>query len=153
MKLRSVILMIVAGLWVLACNAAPRPETLNVNRESCASCSMVISQSDFASQLVAPGERPKFFDDLGCLKRYLEGAPEPPSGAAIFVTDHQTREWVPVQQAVFSRVPRLQTPMSSHYVAHASTASQSSDAGASGGFDVPSSEIIPAAWQTATATQ
>lgn len=136
-------------LWVLGagCGGQLKPEALDVGREACAYCRMTVSQPNFASQVVAPGELPKFFDDLGCLDHYLTGTTEVPAGAVIYVTDHRTREWVRAGEAVFSRVPMLSTPMNSHLVAHATVASRDADTAAGGAAQVPLSEIVPAAWQ------
>ena len=40
----------------------------------CGYCRMIVSDQRFASQIVAPYEEPRFFDDLGCLARYLTGS-------------------------------------------------------------------------------
>lgn len=137
-------------LWVLVAGCgggALKPEPLDLGREACAYCRMTISQSDVASQVLAPGELPKFFDDLGCLAHYLKATTAVADGAVIYVADHRTREWVRAGEAVFSRVPMLATPMSSHLAAHASVASRDADPNASAGSLIPLSEMVPAAWQ------
>ena len=87
---------------------------------------MAVSSAAFASQLVAPGELPRFFDDLGCLADYLK-AGKAPAGATAFVADHRTRAWVRADRAVYTRVPGLETPMGSHAIAHADAASRDAD--------------------------
>lgn len=137
-------------LWMLAAGCARgelNPEPLAVGREACAFCRMTVSQAEFASQVVAPGELPKFFDDLGCLGSYLTGTTEVPASAAIFVTDHRTKAWVRAEDALFSRVPSLATPMSSHLVAHASTESRDADSSLAGSSAVPPGDVVPRAWQ------
>jgi copper chaperone NosL len=94
---------------------------------------MAVSNPRFASQLVAPGEEPRFFDDLGCLAGYLLHHPGLPPGSAAFVADHRSGEWVPAASAVFTRVAGLDTPMGSHVLAHASAASRDADPDARGG--------------------
>jgi copper chaperone NosL len=93
---------------------------------------MAVSTAVFASQLVAPGENARFFDDLGCLADFLK-AGKAPSGAAAFVADHRTRAWVRADSAVYTRVPGLETPMGSHVIAHADAASRDADPAAAGG--------------------
>ena len=124
----------------------PEPEALAVGTETCASCRMTVSQSDFASQIVVSGELPKFFDDLGCLNQYLTGTPPGSGEAVIYVTDRRTREWVRAETAVFSRVEALSTPMGSHLVAHASSASREADPDAVGGVAATLADVVPAAW-------
>ncbi len=138
----------VALAMAAACGGgAPEPAVLDVGRESCAFCRMTVSQSDFASQVVVPGELPKFFDDLGCLGNYLAGTKEAPTAAMIFVTDRRTKAWVRVEDAVFTRVLTLSTPMGSHLVAHATPASRDADPDVAAGVPVTLADVVPAAWR------
>ena len=132
----------VAVAVALACaGGAPEPAALDTRNEQCSSCRMAVSSAVFASQLVAPGELPRFFDDLGCLAGYLK-AGKAPKGATAFVADHRTREWVRADRAVYTRVPGLQTPMGSHVIAHADAASRDQDADARGGQLVSAAELF-----------
>jgi len=147
MTLRHVVMMLMVGVLAAGCGGgAPEPAALDAGKEACAFCRMTVSQAEFASQVVAPGELPKFFDDLGCLGSYLTGTPEVPPSAVIFVTDHRTKAWVRAEDAVFSRVPSLATPMSSHLVAHASTDSRDADSIVAGSSAVPLGDVVPPAW-------
>jgi copper chaperone NosL len=102
---------------------------------------MAVSTAVFASQLVAPGENPRFFDDIGCLADFLRAGKAPP-GAVAFVADHRTRAWVRADRALYTRVPGLETPMGSHVIAHADAASRDADPDARGGMPVPVSELF-----------
>jgi copper chaperone NosL len=102
---------------------------------------MAVSTAAFASQLVAKGEVPRFFDDLGCLADFVK-AGKAPARAVAFVADHRTKTWVRADRAVYTRVPGLQTPMGSHVVAHADAASRDQDEDARGGTPVPLSELF-----------
>jgi copper chaperone NosL len=113
----------------------PEPAVLDTANENCAFCRMAVSAERFASQIVAPGEEPLFFDDLGCLRNHLEqeGAM---AGATVFVADHRTGEWVRAADAVLTRVDTLQTPMGSHVIAHSGAASRNEDPAAANGGPV-----------------
>jgi copper chaperone NosL len=102
---------------------------------------MAVSDARFASQLVAPGELPRFFDDLGCLADYLK-AGKAPAGALVFVADHRTKAWVAADRAVYTRVPGLATPMGSHVIAHESAASRDADPDAKTGTPVAPTELF-----------
>jgi copper chaperone NosL len=102
---------------------------------------MAVSRAVFASQLVAPGELPRFFDDLGCLADYLK-AGKAPAGAVAYVADHRTKAWVRADRAVYTRVPGLETPMGSHVIAHADAASRDGDTDAREGTPVPAAELF-----------
>jgi copper chaperone NosL len=139
-----------ALLWVTALLAAlavacpggtPEPAPLDTRSEPCASCRMPVSTAVFASQLVAPGELPRFFDDLGCLADYLR-AGKTPAGATAFVADHRTKAWVRADRAVYTRVPGLETPMGSHAIAHADAASRDADEDARAGTPLTATELF-----------
>lgn len=87
---------------------------------------MTVSDLRFAAQIVAPGEEPRFFDDLGCLQHFLK-AGEVPDGATAYVADHRTRAWVPAARAVYVRNDTVATPMASHLIAYADAASRDAD--------------------------
>lgn len=110
-------------------------------QEACAACRMAVSDAGLASQIVAAGELPLFFDDLGCLTGFLKKG-RVPEGAVVFVADHRTRAWVRADRAVYTRVPTLATPMGSHLVAHASASSRDEDAAARKGAPVGYQELF-----------
>jgi copper chaperone NosL len=120
---------------------APEPAALDTRNEACASCRMAVSSAAFAAQLVAPGELPRFFDDLGCLGDYLK-AGKAPAGATAFVADHRTKAWVRADRAVYTRVPGLETPMGSHAIAHAHAASRDADPDARTGARLSPAELF-----------
>jgi copper chaperone NosL len=134
-----------AALLVLAqaaCAAgAPEPAPLDTRNEACATCRMAVSEARFASQVVAPGEVPRFFDDLGCLAGFLK-AGRAPGSATVFVADHRTRAWVRADAAVYTRVPALATPMGSHLIAHADAASRDLDPAARGGTPATAADVF-----------
>jgi len=131
------------GLALAACTRGPaRPAAVDTRNDACASCRMAVSDARFAAQLAAPGEEPRFFDDLGCLRDYLATGPRLPRGTVAFVADHRTREWVRAASAVLTRREGLETPMGSHLVAHASAASRDADPAAAGGAPVSVQELF-----------
>lgn len=127
---RPLLALAVCGL---ACGGGLlRPAPLDTRNDTCAWCRMAVSDARFAAQLVAPGEEPRFFDDIGCLRDWLAGSAGTTAGAAAFVADHGSKEWVRAGAAVYSSCPGLETPMNSHLVAHADAASKSADPAATG---------------------
>ena len=132
----------VLALALVSCGrGTPEPAALDTRNEPCASCRMAVSSAVFASQLVASGELPRFFDDLGCLADYLR-AGKAPKDATAFVADHRTQAWVRADRAVYTRVPGLETPMGSHVIAHADPASRDADLVARTGVPVSAAELF-----------
>jgi copper chaperone NosL len=105
---------------------------------------MAVSDPRFSAQIVAPGELPRFFDDLGCLASFLR-AGKAPSGALAFVADHRTKAWIRADHAVYTRVPGLATPMGSRLVAHADADSRDQDPDVHGGAPVAPEELLGSA--------
>lgn len=139
--LASVCAALAAGLFAVACGGPPEPAALDTRNEQCASCRMAVSDARLSSQVVAPGELPRFFDDLGCLADFLK-AGKAPADAVAFVADHRTRAWIRADHAVYTRVPGLETPMGSHVIAHTDAASRDGDADARTGSPVTPSELF-----------
>ena len=102
---------------------------------------MVVSDQRTASQVVAPNEEPRFFDDLGCLDQFLASAPLA-KGARVFVADHRTGDWAPIESAIFSRAEGKGGAMGSPFIAHTSTASRDADRDAQVPI-VPVSTAVP----------
>jgi copper chaperone NosL len=128
-----------------ACSAStPAPAAIDTKHDACRFCRMTVSDVRFAAQIVAPGDEPAAFDDLGCLGDYLRGGGTLRPDAVIFVADHRTREWIRADEAVFTRVATLSTPMSSHLIAHRDGASAGIDPDARGGVSVALHDVVPA---------
>jgi copper chaperone NosL len=129
-----------------ACRQAqPVPARLDPKTDACAFCRMAVSDQRYAAQIVAHGEEPRFFDDLGCLGHYVEGRKDLPLDAVLYVADHRTKAWVRADRAVYTQVAALETPMSSHIIAHAEAASRDLDPDARGGRPVTVGELFHAA--------
>lgn len=93
----------------------------------CAYCRMTIGDTHFGGEVVAPGEEPRQYDDIGCLANDLRKRP-PAADARVFVADYATGALVPGATAVYSRVETIETPMMSHVVAHADEGGRARDA-------------------------
>jgi len=121
---------------VLSVSCGPRvpaPVKFEAATEACRYCRMSGSDGRTAAQLVSPREEPAFFDDIGCLEKYMDEHKESVRDAIAFVVDHRTLEWIRADSAIYTRVPGLATPMNSHLIAHASAASRDADPAAAGG--------------------
>ena len=132
----------VAWLTLAGCaSGPPEPAALDTRSEACAACRMAVSEARLASQITAPGELPRFFDDLGCLAGFVK-AGRAPANATAFVADHRTGSWVRAESAVYTRVDALATPMGSHLIAHEDAASRDADPDAKAGVGVSVSELF-----------
>jgi copper chaperone NosL len=97
--------------FVAACSAgAPEPVEIAFNEEACHQCRMAISQQEFAAEIVTATGAVHYFDDIGCMGRWMADH-HPPESSGLFVTDYDTRGWLDAQTAHYVRSDRLPTPM------------------------------------------
>jgi copper chaperone NosL len=122
---------------------AVAPARLDTAHDACAYCRMIVSDRRFASQIVAPLEEPRFFDDLGCLANYLREAGDQPPRTAVYVADHSSGKWVLAGHAVFTEVRTLTAPMGSHVVAHESAEARAGDPAARSGRPTTLGDVLP----------
>lgn len=126
---------------ISACVAAPlQPIAVRLSEDSCAHCRMSIISTNTAAQLVVPGEEPVMFDEIECLRKHLTAHPLP-DGAAIFVADHRTGEWVDAREAVFTTTATA-TPMGSGLLAHRDAASRDADPAAKDGSAIAARRVL-----------
>ena len=119
----------------------PHPVTIDTANDACAQCRMVVSNPRLAAQIVAAGEEPQVFDDIGCLRDFLGSRPLAPT-AVIYVADHRTGAWVEAAAAVYTRIRTEGTPMASGIVAHIDAASREADATAVGGERISGAAVL-----------
>lgn len=117
MRWRSVLLL---ALLAPACGRGPpEPVEIALNEDECSHCRMAISRRAFAAEAVTPSGTVHFFDDIGCLVRWVSGRP-PPEGTGLFVVDFADGSWLDATRARFVRADSLETPMGSGLVAFGS---------------------------------
>jgi copper chaperone NosL len=133
--------LLIASLCAASCaGATARPGEIALGQDACTQCRMVIVSQATAAQVAAPGEEPRFFDEIGCLRDYLSAVAVPPDAIA-FVADHRTSAWVDARDAVFTRTS-VSTPMTSGLLAHADEASRDGDPAARQGHPVAARAIL-----------
>jgi copper chaperone NosL len=103
----------------MACTSAGMSPVPIEDGDICTFCKMAISEKQFASEIITDDERVLKFDDIGCLLRYRQQAGVSLAQAAIFVTDHEGRQWLKAEDAFFTRSKTIKTPMGSGIIASA----------------------------------
>jgi nitrous oxide reductase accessory protein NosL len=141
------------GALVLAtaCSGPPTgPPEIVLDRSTCFSCGMLISEPAYAAGYRV-GPRTAVFDDIGCLLADLgkpgPGTDESADGTAQSRAAVETSEvwfldgdqrWIAAADAVFVRSPRLETPMGGHIEAFSDRARAERTAARVGGVVVES---------------
>ena len=83
--------------------------------DNCSQCRMAISSRLFASEIITPDDEVKKFDDLACLESFRKKNPAIKI-KAIFVTDYDSRAWIPFEKSVIVKTG-IDTPMGSGKIA------------------------------------
>ncbi len=133
MSARGIAAVLLSAALAGCARGPAAPVALDTRNDKCAWCRMIVSDSRFAGQLVAPSEEPRLFDDIGCLVTFLKSGGAPAPGQIAYVADHRTKAWVRAASAVYTKKPDLETPMGSGLLAPANAASRGADADADGG--------------------
>ncbi len=111
---RRAMLFGIAALAIAACTTSDGPTDPVWGKEPCAHCRMLVSDARYAAQVVAGGDR-KYFDDVGCMVRWLEdrkaagksGADR--NGDRAWVRDATANRWLEAERARYVRGAK--TPM------------------------------------------
>lgn len=135
--------------------AGDQPPDLRLGRDECAACGMMINEDRCSSALVVLQHgtaEDAFFDDIGCMMRYMAAPPEGIEVLQTYVHCYTTREWIKAGGASYVMAPRdrLKTPMASGIVAVASREEAEKLARDVGGVETDWSSMQEA-WRAANA--
>lgn len=110
--------MLIVGLLLLvACQSADLKPVNIATEDMCAFCKMAISEKRYAIEFIDQDGTPFKFDDIDCLRHYLERQQKKGTVAAYFVMNLDSRDWVKAEQAHYVRSSAFKTPMSGGIVA------------------------------------
>jgi copper chaperone NosL len=84
------------------------PEPVAYNRQACAHCRMLVGEPSYAAQLITTDGDVAFFDDPGCLVRYLDD--HAPRVHRMWFHDHASERWWSGDEVGFVTAP-APTPM------------------------------------------
>jgi nitrous oxide reductase accessory protein NosL len=114
--LATAVVLALAGFAGCSGDSGTGPGAVTWDRDICERCRMVLSDRRFAAQVRVPaeqeGKRSKLyrFDDVGCAVLWLDEQPfKDRPGVEMWVTDHQSGEWIDARTAHYARVKN--TPM------------------------------------------
>ncbi len=104
-----------AALCAAACvsGGTSGPVEVKYDRDTCAACSMVLSEPAFATEVRGPDGKLKKFDDLGCALKWLERQPFRDDPAVALWVTAPRGGWVDARAARFAK--GVATPMGYGY--------------------------------------
>lgn len=99
-----------ALFFLVACDAAsPRVGSPHWSKDVCEHCRMALSVKAHAAQLVGPGARVAYFDDLGCAVAEQASRPELAESVLYVLEPGSDEVWITAEKALFA--DGVETPM------------------------------------------
>ncbi|BAF73107.1 hypothetical protein [Sulfurovum sp. NBC37-1] len=97
------------GKKVFKGNTARQPIDITPKTYQCSQCNMFVNDPDYAAELITNEGMTYFFDDIGCLVKWIQKHSS--ADSKMFVRSLDTHRWVDARKAWYSRTDS--TPM--HY--------------------------------------
>ena len=126
---RRALLQLALVAIAAACTEPTTPVDPVWGKQPCGSCGMIVGDRRYAAQTLAPNGQRVYFDDLGCMVKYIADRKIAP--ARMWVHEAHGDRWLDARAARYARGPR--TPMDFGFEARA-------DEGIS--YDAFSAEIL-----------
>lgn len=116
MKKLWILPMILFGLLVgCSAEASLEPVAIDLGVDSCTVCNMGINDIAHATQVVFEDGKSDIYDDIGCM---IVGFQEDETKiGAGYVKDHNSGEWIDMNEATYVQESNIPTPMSYGIVA------------------------------------
>jgi copper chaperone NosL len=117
------------------------PVSIDPASDTCAECRMLVSDVRLAAQIVAPGEEPRLFDGIACLRRHLKAHPAA-ADRTIYVIDHLSGDWLGAAAATYTLASSNESAMGAVILAHRNAATRDADPLARGGRAIEAAAIL-----------
>lgn len=110
MTLTNKILSAFILILLIACSQ--EPAEIHYGSDECAHCKMMITDSQFASQIVTDKGKAVKFDAIECMAAYHRNHSEELEGAKLWVSNYNNPgQWLPARNAQFVKSEVINSPM------------------------------------------
>jgi len=109
-----------ALLFLASCGTVAEIGPLAIDEEVdiCETCTMMVQDNQFSTQIVPKSGEALKFDDIGCMAMYIND--HQVNGQA-YVRDFYTKEWVGIEDALFVSTEDVDTPMNHGFLSFANS--------------------------------
>lgn len=102
----------VVSLLMLATACSQKPAKIHYGSEECAHCKMMITDEQFASQIVTEKGKALKFDAIECMAVYQQENADELQGAIRYVSDYNNPgNWLKAEEAQFVKSEVVNSPM------------------------------------------
>lgn len=156
MQRRSLLLLMVVGLFLAACTrgeTTAKPPVIRYGEDLCTECNMIISEPRYAAGYAYESSAGRYeslaFDDIGDLVAHMAKHPEYKI-VAWYVHDYESEEWLDATTAFYVVSAQIASPMGHGISAHATRAAAEQLQQTKGGAVYDWSELVEQANMTAS---
>ena len=116
MRLRLLIALLLIAPFFQGCNPSQDPETIQVGRDECRQCKMMIVDGRFGGEIVSSKGKVFKFDSFDCLLGFHKQLVDP--GAKVFLANFaKVGELISAEKAVITELSSTTSPMGSNHIA------------------------------------
>ncbi|SMO48228.1 nitrous oxide reductase accessory protein NosL [Fodinibius sediminis] len=116
-----ILLLTITSVLFVACSQ--EPAEIHYGSDECVHCKMMITDNQFASQLVTEKGKAYKFDAIECMVAYRQQNQEELSGALFYVSNYdQPGQWLNAREAQFVKSEVVRSPMGESLLAFPSKA-------------------------------
>lgn len=119
-------ILIVLLLLPVISGCSSGPAEINWGTDQCAHCGMIITDRQFAAQLISSKGKPYLFDAIECLAAWQKDNTELSQGGKSYVCNYTTKLWVDASAAHYLITGEWRSPMGLNAAAFSSEAEYSS---------------------------
>lgn len=117
--IRLILPLLFAGILLNACEPAPQP--VHIGSDNCDYCRMMITDIEFASQVLNQQGRAFKFDSVECMAAFDQTKTDGMEVHSLWVPNFlQPDEWLPAGEATYLHSETLRSPMGLFLSAYAS---------------------------------
>lgn len=107
----STVIFVTSVLWLSGC-INQEPADVHLHSDECSYCKMVISDTQFAAQLVSEKGKSYKFDSIECMAAYTNQNPGIAENARLYLSDFtQEDTWLPLEDASVYHSKDVRSPM------------------------------------------
>lgn len=120
MKEKTILPTLLATLLIIMAGCEPKPQPIQFGSDQGEYCRMMITEPQFASQILNKQGRSFKFDSIECMAAYSISADEPDNIHSHWVPDFTNPdEWIRAEEAYFLHSETLRSPMGLYLSAYA----------------------------------
>ncbi|WP_158278609.1 nitrous oxide reductase accessory protein NosL [Rhodohalobacter mucosus] len=108
---KSIVLSTLLILLLTAC-ISQDPKEVHLHTDECVYCKMVVSDMQFASQMVSDKGKSYTFDSIECMAAYHYQNPDHAGKSKMYVSDYtRQKQWILIDNANIYHAETIQSPM------------------------------------------